>query len=132
VNRTERFTRGASWGTATRRIALLGVAALGVLPFAGSALSAVCHVPAAVLCEGCAESLSVRIARNGSCRISFTPAPAAGNVGSGKFVDIDIEAEPHRALLHRSNEVRPPVTNRPVPLRASAACFVFNGRRFCE
>jgi len=90
-------------------------------------------VPAAVLCEGCAERLSIRVSPGGACRISFTPATPAEPAGAAKFVDIDIETTPPpRAPLHRTSVPHWPVAGHAAPQRASAACFVFNSRRFCE
>jgi hypothetical protein len=96
------------------------------------AAATVCRVPAAVLCEGCVGRLSIRIAPGGTCRIGFTSATSIGQTGTVKFVDIDVETEPHRPAPHRVSAPHPSVVRDAVPLRASSSCFVFNGRRFCE
>jgi hypothetical protein len=104
--------------------------ALTVIAWCHPAVAAVCRVPAAILCEGCAERLSIRIAPGGTCRISFSPATSPEQTGATKFVDINIEAEAPRAEIHHVSAPRLSVGTRPG--RASPACFVFNGRRFCE
>ncbi len=91
----------------------------------------VCHVPAALLCEGCVERLSFRVRGDGVCWISFARV-AADAAPSAKFVDINIETEPPGTLRHRVNPARRPVDKLATPLRPTAACFAFNGRRFCE
>jgi hypothetical protein len=103
---------------------------LGTLPFGMPAMSAVCHVPAAILCQGCVTNLSIRIIANGACRISFTPA--AANDGAAKFVDIEIEAEPHRATARSPRLAHSWTADRSPPLHRASPCFVFNARRFCE
>ncbi len=99
---------------------------IGIVAWCHPAVAAVCRVPAAVLCEGCVERLSIRVAAGGGCRISFTSAPSAEQTGTAKFVDIDVEAEPQRSALHRVS------ARHAVPLRPSPGCFIFNSRRFCE
>jgi len=96
------------------------------------AAAAVCRVPAAVLCEGCVERLSIRVTPSGACRISFSPTTSPEQAGATKFVDINVEAEAPRAALHHVSASRPSVARHGPPLRASPACFVFNSRRFCE
>lgn len=96
------------------------------------AAAAVCRVPAAILCEGCVERLSIRVAPGGACRISFSPAASADQNPAMKFVDINIETEAPRTTVHRVSASRLSVLRHTAPLRASPACFVFNGRRFCE
>src|SRR5262245_61092785 len=64
-----------------------GVVALALTGIAWSqpAAAAVCRVPAAVLCERCVERLSIRVAPNGACRISFSPATSPDETGAAKF-----------------------------------------------
>jgi len=114
------------------RVGLASIVLAGIAAWCQPAAAAVCRVPAAVLCEGCVERLSIRVAPGGTCRISFTPATPPEQVGAAKFVDINIEAEPPRTPLHRPSASPLSVARHAAPLRASAACFVFNGRRFCE
>jgi hypothetical protein len=106
-------------------------AVIGIAACCQPAVAAVCRVPAAVLCEGCAEKLSIRIAPGGACRISFTPATPPDQVGSAKFVDINIEPEPPRPTMHRVSTPHLSIARHAGPSRAPA-CFVFNSRRFCE
>jgi len=96
------------------------------------AAAAVCRVPAAILCEGCVERLSIRVAPGGACRISFSPATSPEQTAATKFVDINVETEAPRATVHRASASRLSALRHAVPLRISPACFVFNGRRFCE
>ena len=114
------------------KIGLAAAALAGIAAWCQPAAAAVCRVPAAVLCDGCVERLSIRVAPGGACRISFTPATSPEQAGSAKFVDINIETEPPRATVHRVSAPHLPVARHAAPLRASTACFVFNGRRFCE
>jgi hypothetical protein len=102
-------------------------ALIGIIIWCQPATAAVCRIPATVLCEGCVERLSIRVAPGGACRISFTSATPAEQTGAAaKFVDINVETEPQRPTLRRAS------AGHAVPLRASAGCFFFNGRRFCE
>jgi hypothetical protein len=113
------------------RTRFIASALIGIAAWCQPAAAAVCRVPAAVLCEGCVERLSIRVTSDGACRISFTPATPPEQVGSAKFVDINIEATPPRTTIHRVSAPHPSITGHP-RLRESAVCFVFNGRRFCE
>jgi hypothetical protein len=103
----------------------------GIAACCQPAVAAVCHVPAAVLCEGCVEQLSIRVTPGGMCRISFTPATPPEQAGSAKFVDITIETAQPRATIHRVSAPHSSTSGHP-RLRESSVCFVFNGRRFCE
>src|SRR5712671_2309874 len=111
-----------------------GLAAVALTGFAWCqpAVAAVCRVPAAVLCEGCVERLSIRVAPDRTCRISFSPVTSPEQTGAAKFVDINIETAAPRATIHHVSAPRLSVIRHTVPLRVSPACFVFNGRRFCE
>ena len=114
------------------RARFIAVVLIGIAVWCQPAAAAVCRVPAAVLCEGCVERLSIRVAPDGACRISFTPTTPPEQVGSTKFVDINIETAPPRSTIHRVSAPHPSITGHPARLRESAVCFVFNGRRFCE
>jgi hypothetical protein len=118
-------------GIETRVKAGLAALELTGIAWCHPAAAAACRVPAAVLCEGCVERLSIRIAPGGKCQISFSPATSP-ETGATKFVDINIETEAPWATVHRVSAPHLSVARRAVPLRTSAACFVFNGRRFCE
>ena len=124
----------AQWARLDRSRIKTSVAALALTGIAWSqpAAAAVCRVPAAVLCEGCVERLSIRVAPGGACRISFSPATSPDETGAAKFVDINIETDAPRAAIRRASASPLSVLRHTVPLRASPACFVFNGRRFCE
>jgi hypothetical protein len=113
------------------RAGLVAVVLTGI-GWCETAAAAVCRVPAAVLCKGCVQRLSIRIAAGGACRISFTSAAPNEQTGAVTFVDIDIDTESHRPRLHRVTA--PPLSagEHAVTSRASGRCFVFNGRRFCE
>jgi hypothetical protein len=119
-------------GIETRVNAWLAAVALTGIAWCQPVSAAVCHVPAAVLCEGCVERLSIRVAPGGTCRISFSPATSPEQTGSTKFVDINVEAEAPRAAIHHVSAPRLSIGTHAVPARISPACFVFNGRRFCE
>jgi hypothetical protein len=97
-----------------------------------NAVSVFCCSVAAFLCEGCVERLSIRVAPGGTCRISFSPATSPEQTGATKFVDISVEAEAPRATIHHVSGPRLSIGTHAVPARISPACFVFNGRRFCE
>jgi len=126
------WTRPDRSGIETRVKAGLAAVALIGIAWCQPAAAAVCRVPAAVLCEGCVERLSIRVAPGGACRISFSPATSSGQTEATKFVDINIEAEAPRATIHRLSASPFSAVRHTVPLRVSPACFVFNGRRFCE
>jgi hypothetical protein len=113
------------------RVGLVAVAVTGI-GWCQPVVAAVCRVPAAVLCEGCVERLSIRVGPGGVCRVSFSPPMSPTQSGAKKFVDISIETEAPRAAIHRANPPRLSVVRNTAPIRASPPCFVFNGRRFCE
>jgi hypothetical protein len=113
------------------RVELAAVALIGIA-WCEPVVAAVCRVPAAVLCKGCVERLSIRIGPGGICRISFSPPMSPTQSGPTKFVDISIETEVPRAAIHRMSPPRLSVVKNTAPIRASPSCFVFNGRRFCE
>jgi hypothetical protein len=104
---------------------------IGLVMWSQPATAAVCHVPAAVLCEGCVGRLSIRVTPGGVCRVSFTSVPSPESTGATPFVDIDVEAEPPRPARHRVSGPLSATRTAASP-RPSAGCFVFNGRRFCE
>jgi hypothetical protein len=123
-----RWGRGAE----TRVKAGLVAAALIGIAWSGPAAAAVCRVPAALLCEGCVERLSIRVTADGRCRVSFSSATSPEQTETDKFVDINVETAAPRATIHRVNAPHLWPIRHAVPLRALPACFVFNGRRFCE
>lgn len=111
---------------------VLAGAVIGIIGWCQPATAAACRVPAAVLCEGCVERLSIRITPGGECRISFSSPASPGSAEAGKFVDIDVEAGSPRPAHRRAgaphlSDARPAAWPHP-----AARCFVFNGRRFCE
>lgn len=111
--------------------ALVAVVLCGILSLTAPAHAAICHIPAAVLCEGCATQLTVRVNHDGSCRISFTATEATPITG-GKVVDIKVETDAPRTPAHRPGASRLRVAKQLALPRASAPCFVFTGRRYCE
>jgi hypothetical protein len=117
--------RGASQCTAIFAAGLIGIVTQ-------PAIAAVCHVPAAVLCEGCVERLSIRVTPDGACRVSFTAPASRESTRATKFIDVDVEAEPWRPAHRRVSAPHLSAAKPAAPLRPSAECFVFNGRRFCE
>ena len=141
MQRREEIRRGenAPWpsssawsGITGRRAGVLAAAVLIGIIACRPAMAAVCHVPAAVLCEGCAERLSIRVTPGGACRVSFTAPASPQPTGAVRFIDINVEAEPPRASHHRVSPSRRTAVKPAAPLRPQAECFVFNGRRFCE
>ena len=96
-----------------------------------SAAAATCQVPANLLCEGCAEHLSIRIDTSGTCRISFTPGNRSAGDEAGKSVPIQIEVDSSKPRFRSTAKPRRLAKKLPRG-NLSAACFDFNGRRFCE
>ncbi len=113
------------------KAALVALALIGIA-WSRPAAAAMCRVPAALLCEGCVERLSIRVAADGRCRVSFSSAASSEQTVTGKFVDINVETEAPRPTIHRVSASHLWAARHTVPLRVSPACFVFNGRRFCE
>ena len=139
MQRREEIRRGenAPWpsssawsGITGRRAGVLAAAVLIGIIACRPAMAAVCHVPAAVLCEGCAERLSIRVTPGGACRITFTAPASPASTATAKFVDINVEAEPARPARHRAPRLSDAKPEG--PLHPQAGCFIFNGRRFCE
>jgi hypothetical protein len=138
MQRREEIRRGenAPWpspsawsGITGRRAGILAAVLIGIA-MCRPAVAAVCHVPAAVLCEGCAERLSIRVTPGGACRITFTAPASPASTATAKFVDINVEAEPARPARHRAPRLSDAKPEG--PLHPQAGCFIFNGRRFCE
>jgi hypothetical protein len=123
------WTRASGWRGALRWLILLGA-----LASIESASAAMCNIPAALLCEGCAEHVSIRVNLNGVCRISFTPGDGSTSDGSGKSVRMEIEIDRPKARVLGSIKTRrqQSVVNQLLRKDVSASCFQFNGRRFCE
>ena len=115
-----------------REIFALAGAMIGIMTWCLPAMAAVCRVPAALLCEGCVERLSIRVTPGGVCRISFTSPASTESAEAGKFVDINVEAEPPRPVHRRVIAPRLSDASPAAPSRPAARCFAFNGRRFCE
>jgi hypothetical protein len=120
----------SAWSGMTGQRAGILAAVLTGITMCRPAVAAVCHVPAAVLCEGCAERLSIRVTPGGACRITFTAPASPEATAAAKFVDINVEAEPARPARRRASRLSD--AKPEAPFRPQAGCFVFNGRRFCE
>jgi hypothetical protein len=130
--RTGRSADRAACQGATLRTSIFVAAWIGLVAWCQPATAAVCHVPAAVLCDGCVGRLSIRVTPGGACRVSFTSVPSSESTEAVPFVDIDVEAEPPRPARHGVGKPRLLATGTAASPRPSAGCFVFNGRRFCE
>jgi hypothetical protein len=113
--------------------------ALGVADGAPIAGPYTCAVPRALLCEGCASQLAIRLLPGGGCRISFTaPSPGAPTSPSGAAPEAPftfvIESAP--AAGATPGHWRSRLAGRHKPLAeartAHARCFVFNGNEYCE
>jgi hypothetical protein len=127
---SDRSEIAVGWG-AGQWTAIFAAALIGIVT-GQPAIAAVCHVPAAMLCEGCVERLSIRVTPGGTCRISFTAPASRESSAATKFVDVNVEAEPSRPSRRHVSAPRLSAAKPAAPLRQSAECFVFNGRRFCE
>jgi hypothetical protein len=126
----------------------LACALLLALPGAGGAALAApiagqytCAVPRALLCEGCANQLDIRLLANGDCRISFT-APSAttgasppGAAPAQAALTFTIEQNPG-AARRSAGRWRAAQARRPAPIADAKAvharCFVFNSNQYCE
>jgi len=109
----------------SRQLALaFALALVGAVPAAAG--SYVCDLPRALLCENCARDLTITLANNGACRVSFTAgAPAAPEAQRMTL---------RFAVLTPAARARPRVVARAVAhsSSASAHCFSFNGNQYCE
>jgi hypothetical protein len=110
---------------------IFAAASIGFAAWGLPATAAVCHVPAAVLCEGCVANLSIRVTSGGACRISFTAPASPTSSETRKFVDINVEAASPRPARRRAGDPGLSAA-RPAPRPSGAGCFNFNGRHFCE
>src|SRR5262249_47456720 len=106
-----RIATGQRYG---RRFAVFAAALIGIATDE-PAMAAVCHVPAAVLCDGCVERLSIRVTPGGACRVSFTAPVSPESTGAARFVDINVEAEPPRPVRHRVGAPRLSATRPAAP-----------------
>jgi hypothetical protein len=104
-------------------------------------------VPRALLCEGCAEQISIALQPDGRCRISFTPHHPTGPSPAG--ASTSGETPPFVFTVEVGPVAAPSVMRRPTPARwrsrlaaqrrpiaqanpAHGRCFVFNGNEYCE
>lgn len=105
------------------RAALAG-ASLAAVAFAlvGPARAAVCEIPRALLCPGCASDIRVLVTPAGHCRVSFTPG------GSEAPLRLTVTTSPPARRLARAAPASPRLW-RP---GLSERCFTAGGRRYCE
>jgi hypothetical protein len=97
-------------------------------------------VPRALLCEGCATQLEIRLLANGACRISFTapasPGEASPPAAAPGQAALTFTIEQSPAPIRRSAHWAGTQARRPTPLAdakaAHARCFVFNSNEYCE
>jgi hypothetical protein len=128
------------WGTAL--LIAMAIAASGAVAEAGPYI---CDVPRALICEGCAEQISISLLPNGRCRISFTPTenattPTVSPSSASTFVfsvvpgramaptrlqRMILKAKPHTGFWRR-RDLRPQINS------VDTHCFVFNANRYCE
>ena len=103
---------------------------LVVLSLAGPQASAsefACRLPRELLCEGCAQNVTISLQRGGSCRVSFTPAtgaPPAATEAKGQL-ELRIVSAPNSATSHG-------VATRKRVSAPPKHCFVFNSKTNCE
>jgi hypothetical protein len=107
-------------------IIAVAIVAVGAPLGSASAGTAVCNVPRALLCDGCATTIVVRITPRYGCRVTFTPgtaAPASEGVVPMTFV---FGAPSERGGTKRLRAaLAPDVAGR-------GRCLVFNGNQYCE
>jgi hypothetical protein len=129
----------SSTSTCALLCALLCAGSAGMAAPMGGPYS--CAVPRALLCEGCASQLEIKLLANGACRISFTapswPAEASPPVAAPVQGALTFTIEQSPAVARRSTSAhwRGP-QRRPTPVAeakaAHAKCFVFNANEYCE
>ncbi len=123
--------------TVLRAIAIGAMAALlSAAPAVANEYS--CRVPRALLCDGCANQLSITLQPSGGCRISFTPpgsvAPTAAKPPSDQ-VELRVEAAPVVITRYAPRRSVAPWHTHAVALAKpgqSGRCFVFNSQQYCE
>jgi hypothetical protein len=100
-----------------------------------------CRIPKSLLCDGCANDLSITLLPNGSCRISFAlPDHEHTKLPQSGTVNLEVSVAPRAAQrrvvpLTRTRIARgyPHIryTTQTGPAQ-QGSCFVFNGSRYCE
>jgi hypothetical protein len=110
------------------------VIVLAGFAFAGDAAAGqyTCEVPIAVLCQGCATGVSIRLDRNGGCRVSFNPTSSAAAPVLAGAVPLRIltPTAPRVPAFRRRIAYGSRVGTKQPSLRG--ACFTFNGQEYCE
>jgi hypothetical protein len=121
--------------------------AYGVADAAPVVGSYTCVVPRALLCEGCASQLAIRLLPGGGCRVSFTTpspgaeaSPAGGAPEQAPFTFViepgPAAAAPAARRAATAGHWRSRLAARRQPLAeakaAHARCFVFNSNEYCE
>jgi hypothetical protein len=119
----------------------------GLLPLALCALSATsangysCRIPKSLLCDGCANDLSITLLPTGICRISFAlPDREPPTSPQSGIVNLEVNVVPRagpRQVVPRTwtriargyPRLRYLTHAGPAP---QGSCFVFNGSRYCE
>ena len=114
--------------------------AYGLADAAPIAAPYTCAVPRALLCEGCASQLAIRLLPGGGCRISFTTptpgvqaSPAGATPEPAPFTFV-IEPGPAAGATLGHWRARLAARHKPVAevKSAHARCFVFNANEYCE
>jgi hypothetical protein len=108
------------------------LAALGGISFSGDAGAGeyTCHVPVAVLCQGCANHVVIALQPGGGCRVSFNPAPSSTSPVVAGAVDLQIQTGASAPARRKPGYHRGHIAvARQSP---SHPCFVFNDQQYCE
>jgi hypothetical protein len=112
----------------TLRLAL-PLAVIGLALFATPALCRVyvCQVPRALLCKGCARDISIALALDGACRVSFTPGEQMGRARRSPPLRLVVKTQ--SGLARRAHVFSTAAHAYALP---SGRCFLFNGSQYCE
>ena len=107
-------------------IIAVAIVAVGAPLGSASAGTAVCNVPRALLCDGCATAIVVRITPRYGCRVAFTPGTATQTWEGAVPITFVYGAPSERAWTKRLRAA-------PAPDAAGRGrCLVFNGNQYCE
>jgi hypothetical protein len=104
--------------------------------WAGPATGASCRVPAALLCAGCAEQLTLRLDADGTCRISFKSVAPTNVAASAAESSVDINIEAKKLAKPGTVAKRPrsshAAESAPAAIGRSALAYTTCGRNGCQ
>lgn len=88
-----------------------------------------CNLPRALLCEDCAQALSITLTPDGACRVTFTPGSQTSSSTQSLPLHFELPTPAPRPWRSRvAWKPRP----APAPGVSGGKCISFKGNQYCE